>query len=365
MMCANWHQVLNPLYITSFLKTCSKKPVMNVFLLLLLLCFTVLSAHAQSNATVQFHVEFIGQYQHPTNATQRKVYALQETRGYLQKLGDEIGVRSLAIVDESGFLLVDPGPDARYTQALLSALKRLEPHLKNHPDVIVNSVARPEHALGNSTLSNAQTQIYATSITQTNMIERCPNCRKRLSESLNNSELAKTPIQTPNIALNLRVGLPGYPEWQLFEFQARTESDLVMWHPQLKILFAGGLISHQSIPDLIDGSILKWQTALQTLQKLKPQVIIGTGPYLRNIKINESKTTKNQLKLTGDYLNELESIVRKDFLAGGNEADADKCLNLEQFEKVKGYKKLHPLNIQRVWREIETQEMNKSPISSN
>jgi hypothetical protein len=52
-------------------------------------------------------------------------------------------------------------------------------------------------------------------------------------------------------------------------------------------------------------------------------------------------------------------------LAGGNEADADKCLNLEQFTKIKGYKKLHPLNIQRVWREIETQEMNKSSISSN
>ena len=338
---------------------------MYAFFLFSILSISTSFSYATPNESVNFHVERVGQYQHPNNSGERRVYVLQETKGYLQKLGQEIGVRSLAIVDESSFLLVDPGPDARYTRALLSALKKMEPRLKNHPDVIINSVARPEHALGNSTLSSTQTQIYATSITQANMIERCPNCRKRLSESLNNSELAKTPIQTPNIALNLGVGLPDYPEWQLFEFQARTESDLVMWHPQLKILFAGGLISHQSIPDLIDGSILKWQTALQTLQKLKPQVIIGTGPYLRNIKINESKTTKNQLKLTSDYLNELESIVRKDFLAGGNEADADKCLNLEQFEKVKGYKKLHPLNIQRVWREIETQEMNKSPISSN
>ena len=94
-------------------------------------------------------------------------------------------------------------------------------------------------------------------------------------------------------------------------------------------------------------------------------MIVGTGPYLRNLKINQSKTTAEQLKLTDQYLNDLEIIVRKDFLAGGNEADADKCLNLEQFAKVKGYKKLHPLNIQRVWREIETQEMNKSSISPN
>jgi glyoxylase-like metal-dependent hydrolase (beta-lactamase superfamily II) len=357
--------VLITLSITNFLKQGFKKLLSHVLLPFLLLNFTAPSAHAQPNTSVQFHIERIGQYQHPNNTGLRRVYVLQETRGYLQKLGQEIGVRSLAIVDDTGFLLVDPGPDARYTQALLSALKKVEPRLKSHPDVIINSVARPEHALGNSTITNQQTQIYATLVTQANMIERCPNCRKRLSESLNNAELAKTAIQTPNAVLNLSAGIPDYPEWQLFEFQARTESDLVLWHPQLKILFAGGLISHQSIPDLIDGWVLKWQAALKELQQLQPKVIVGTGPYLRNIKINQSKTTVEQLKLTDQYLNDLEIIVRKDFLAGGNEADADKCLNLEQLAKVKGYKKLHPLNIQRVWREIETQEMNKSSISPN
>ncbi|MFZ9264639.1 MAG: hypothetical protein ACO222_05715 [Polynucleobacter sp.] len=346
MMFANLHRTLN-------------------FLLFAWLATFSVFANATASTTAQFHVERIGQYQHSTTAGERRVYALQETKGYLQKLGQEIGVRSLAIVDNSSFLLVDPGPDARYTQALISALKKIEPRLKNYPDAIINSVARPEHALGNSTISSLHTKIYATRITQVNMVERCPNCRKRLSESLNNSELAKTAIQTPEFVIDKSVGIPNYPEWQVLEFQARTESDLVLWHPQLRILFAGGLISHESIPDLIDGSVLKWQTALQNLKQLNPRVIIGTGPYLRNIKINQAKSSADQLKLTSDYLNELEAIVRKDFLAGGNEADADKCLNLEQFSKVKGYKKLHPLNIQRVWREIETQEMNKSSISSN
>jgi glyoxylase-like metal-dependent hydrolase (beta-lactamase superfamily II) len=346
MMFANFHRTLK-------------------FLLFAWLVTFSVFVNATPITVAQFHVERIGQYQQSTTAGARRVYALQETKGYLQKLGQEIGVRSLAIVDDSSFLLVDPGPDATYTQALISALRMIEPRLKNHPDVIINSVARPEHALGNSTVSNMQTKIFATSITQANMVERCPNCRKRLSESLNNSQLAKTAIQTPEFVIDKSIGIPNYPEWQVLEFQARTESDLVLWHPQLRILFAGGLISHESIPDLIDGTVLKWQTALQNLKQLNPRVIIGTGPYLRNIKINQAKSTADQLKLTSDYLNELEAIVRKDFLAGGNEADADKCLNLEQFSKVKGYKKLHPLNIQRVWREIETQEMNKSSISSN
>ena len=346
MMFTNFHRTLN-------------------FLLFAWLATFSVFANATASTSAQFHVERIGQYQYPNTAGERRVYVLQETKGYLQKLGQEIGVRSLAIVDDSSFLLVDPGPDATYTQALISALRKIEPRLKNHPDVIINSVARPEHALGNSTVSSSHTKIYASSITQANMVERCPNCRKRLSESLNNSELAKTEIQTPEFVIDKHIGIPNYPEWQVLEFQARTKSDLVLWHPRLRILFAGGLISHESIPDLIDGSVLKWQAALQNLKQLNPRVIIGTGPYLRNIKINQAKSTADQLKLTNNYLNELEAIVRKDFLAGGNEADADKCLNLEQFAKVKGYKKLHPLNIQRVWREIETQEMNKSSISSN
>jgi glyoxylase-like metal-dependent hydrolase (beta-lactamase superfamily II) len=196
------------------------------------------------------------------------------------------------------------------------------------------------------------------------MLERCPNCRKRLAESLNKASIAETPIQTPNQVITSLSGIPNYPEWQVLEFTARTESDLVLWNPQLKIMFAGGLVSHQSIPDLTDGSVLQWLNALSDIELLKPAMIIGTGPYLAKSRITSKKTTAIQLNFTRQYLNELEKIVRKDFLAGGNEADADKCLNLEQFAKVKGYKKLHPLNIQRVWREIETQEMNKSSISS-
>mgnify|MGYP000019309531 FL=1 len=320
---------------------------------------------SSSKSDIKFQIELLREYKNPLNNSEtRRVYVAQEVNGYLQKLGAEIGVRTLIVTSKSNFLIVDPGPDAAYTKALLAALKKVEPKLPSHPEVIINSVARPEHSLGNSTISNELTKIYSTKVTQTNMVERCPNCRKRLAESLNKASIAETPIQTPNQVISPLSGIPNYPEWQVLEFTARTESDLALWSPQLKILFAGGLVSHQSIPDLTDGSVLQWLNALSDIELLKPAMIIGTGPYLAKSRMIDKKTTEIQLKFTRQYLSELEKIVRKDFLAGGNEADADKCLNLEQFAKVKGYKKLHPLNIQRVWREIETQEMNKSSISS-
>lgn len=324
------------------------------------------NAKEASNLDIKFQLELLGEYKNPLNNSEtRRVYIAQEANGHLQKLGEEIGVRTLIVTSKSNFLIVDPGPDASYTKALLAALKKVEPKLPSHPEVIINSVARPEHALSNSTLSSELTKIYSTKVTQTNMVERCPNCRKRLAESLKDPGIAETPIQTPNQVISPLGGIPNYPEWQVLEFTARTESDLVLWNPRLKIMFAGGLVSHQSIPDLTDGSVLQWLNALHDIELLKPAMIIGTGPYLAKSRIISKKTTNIQLKFTRQYLSDLEKIVRKDFLAGGNEADADKCLNLEQFAKVKGYKKLHPLNIQRVWREIETQEMNKSPFSPN
>jgi glyoxylase-like metal-dependent hydrolase (beta-lactamase superfamily II) len=320
---------------------------------------------SSSKSDIKFQIELLSKYKNPLNNSEtRRVYVAQETNGYLQKLGAEIGVRTLIVTGKSNFLIVDPGPDAFYTKALLAALKKVEPKLPSYPEVIINSVARPEHSLGNSTLSDELTKIYSTKVTQTNMVERCPNCRKRLAESLNKASIAETPIQTPNQVITPLTGIPNYPEWQVLEFAARTKSDLVLWSPQLKIMFAGGLVSHQSVPDLTDGSVLQWLDALRDIELLQPAMIIGTGPYLAKSRITSKKTAAIQLNFTRQYLSELEKIVRKDFLAGGNEADADKCLNLEQYANIKGYKKLHPLNIQRVWREIETQEMNKSSISS-
>ena len=310
-------------------------------------------------STIKFQIDLLSEYKNPLNNSEiRRVYVAQETNGYLQMLGEEIGVRTLIITSNSDFLIVDPGPDTDYTKALLFALKKIEPQLSSHPNVIINSVARPEHSLGNSTLSNELTKIYSTVITQKNMIERCPNCRKRLAASLQKSSIAETSIQTPDQLLNPSNGIPNFPEWQILEFSARTESDLVLWSPQLKIMFAGGLLSHQSIPDLIDGSALRWLDALQVIEKLQANIIIGNGPYLPDSQLASHSTTFEQLLFTKHYLSDLQKIVRNEFLAGGSEANADKCLNLEQFSSKKGYKKLHPINIQRVWREIETKEMN-------
>ncbi|MFM8153078.1 MAG: hypothetical protein ACKN8Y_07065, partial [Polynucleobacter victoriensis] len=102
MMFAIWHDALSTFQINSFLKVTFKKLCMCAVLPFLTLSISTSLTHASPNQPINFHVERVGQYQQPNNAGERRVYVLQETKGYLQKLGQEIGVHSLAIVDDSG-----------------------------------------------------------------------------------------------------------------------------------------------------------------------------------------------------------------------------------------------------------------------
>ena len=306
---------------------------------------------------IDFDIQLIAEYPSTANSkTLKRVYIAQEKNAYLKKLGDEIGIHTLIITDSNEYLIVDPGPDGAYAHRLINQLKKIEPELKQHPQAIVNTVARPEHTLANSTIANKNTLILASSTTQNNMRERCPNCRKRLSNLLKNKKILATPILTPNTLVQAgNYLLTNFPEWQVLEFEGRTASDLVLWNKEMGIFYAGGLVSSQSIPDLSDASLSGWIKALEQLKQLNPKTIIGVGPYQQF----SNHQSVSDLDFTLEYLKSLEILVRTDFIAGGDAANADKCLNLEHFSSLPGYKRLHPLNVQHVWREIELEEMNK------
>jgi glyoxylase-like metal-dependent hydrolase (beta-lactamase superfamily II) len=312
---------------------------------------TIAKTSSGRNVHITFEIIKIAEYV-DRDQSLHNIYVAQETGGYLSKLGEGVGVNTLIDVGPSAYLIVDPGPDGIYAKKLIETLSNFEKNIRSKRLVLINSVARPEHVLANSSLSTKQTAIYATKITQINMRARCPNCRKRLATQLENKSILRNPLKIPNIVIANGSFISEFPDWQVFEFSGRTESDMALWNSKSLVLYAGGLSYQDSIIDLNDGNSLSWINALEGLLELKPQYVIGVG-------LGKVKTGQQTLIVTKDYLESLRMATRQDFLHGGDAASADKCCNLEQYRSVLGYQSRHPLNVQHVWREIEQEEMNK------
>ena len=309
------------------------------------------TASIKKPTNASFEISQIGEYfddhQYP-----HKVYVAQETSGYLEKLGDGIGLNTLIDVGENEYLIVDPGPDKSYAKKILHTLAKIESGIGTKKLILVNTVARPEHVLANSSLALMKTRIYGTKVTRDSMKIRCPNCRKRLATQLENKQILRTPIKIPNQIISNEKSIREFPAWQLFEYIGRTESDLVLWNQATGILYTGGLTYQKSIPDLSSANSNSWLEALNTLIKLEPTYIIGVGRG----KISPNTTP---LIFTIDYLQNLVRAAKNDFLNGGDAASADKCCKLEQYSSIAGYQTRHALNVQHVWREIEQEEMNQ------
>ena len=76
---------------------------------------------------------------------------------------------------------------------------------------------------------------------------------------------------------------------------AHTPEDLVVWVPQLKLLFAGDLVFRGRIPFVGQADSGRWITALDTLLAFDARIIVpGHGPA--------SASARADLELTRDYL---------------------------------------------------------------
>ena len=95
--------------------------------------------------------------------------------------------------------------------------------------------------------------------------------------------------------------------------KGHTPSDLVLYLPDDKVLFAGDLVFSMNHPWVADGSIRGWETALEELRALDATVIVpGHGPI----------GGKQTIVIMENYLSDLNRAAREMNEAGLGEQDA-------------------------------------------
>lgn len=254
-------------------------------------------------------------------------------------------------------LLIDPGPSHAHGLRVRRSLAcRFGAQVRR----IVNTHAHAENVLGNSAFADrvaaGSVQIMASGATRAGMSQRCPDCLASLTSKAGADAMAGTRIVLPTRTLAagdvLRVG-PYRLEVQRIE-QGHTDGDLVLWDAKRRLLWAGGLVYGQRLPELAQGSVDGWLAALDRLVALQPRVVVGNT-------VSSAAAQSDlppALSATQRYLNDLRSAVLKAMDQGLQASDAT-SVTLPAYSAWAGHAERQGFNAQRAWRELEPVWMDK------
>lgn len=270
-------------------------------------------------------------------------------------------VPTSVVVSGADALVIDPGPSHRHGLRVRDSLAcRFGAQVR----VVVNTHAHAENVLANSAfaplLAAGQLEIVSNEGTRSAMQQRCPACLASLSERAGEGAMEGTRIVWPSRALQagevLRIGahrlrvLPAAP--------GHTESDFVLWDEATRVVWAGGLVYDQRLPELAQGGVDAWLAALDRIAALQPRHVIGNAVS----SAGDAQALPPAMVSTRAYLRDLRAAVLK-AMDEGRYAGETAAIEMPAYKDWAGYAQRQGFNLQRAWREMEPVWMERSPAT--
>ncbi|MBS3912658.1 MAG: MBL fold metallo-hydrolase [Hydrogenophaga sp.] len=267
-----------------------------------------------------------------------------------------------ALVAGADALVIDPGPSHRHGERVRSSLAcRFGAEVR----WIVNTHAHAENVLANSAFADrgaaGQLTVWASEATRAAMQQRCPGCLASLTARVGAEAMAGTRIVLPTHTLQegqrLTLG-PMVLEVMPVE-RGHTEGDLVLWNAEHRLLWAGGLVYGERIPELAQGRLDGWLDALNRLQALGPTQVVATVVSVGA----EPGQVPSALLGTRAYLLALRQGVLR-AMDEGRQPQEVGVVDLPAYRSWVGYAERHAFNVQRAWRELEPVWMEQGAPSA-
>jgi glyoxylase-like metal-dependent hydrolase (beta-lactamase superfamily II) len=193
-------------------------------------------------------------------------------------------------------------------------------------------------------------RVVSSAATQRAMQARCPDCLASLTDRVGASAMTGTRIVLPSQVVKPGDELPlGDAALQVVSIeQGHTEGDLVLWWPGGRVLWAGGLVYGQRVPELSQGSIDAWLQALTRLEGRRPRHVVGAAVSSSG----RPGVLPPAMAGTRAYLQALRAGVLRAMDEGRQPQEAG-LVPLPAFAHWAGYAERHAFNVQRAWRELE------------
>ena len=240
----------------------------------------------------------------------------------------------------SAWLVVDSGPTYRYAAEAAAAMAKIKPQPVRY---VVNTHVHDDHWLGNGYYLEQGATLLGSRAFAAENAAAPTRMQSRISAEAY-ADTVPTPPQE-RVASERRISTQdGEIVIRPVAGRAHTSDDLYVYLPARRALFAGDLLFNDRLPSLRDGDINGWIDALEAIERLFPDVLIGGHGY---------RTDRKAAAFTLAYLKQLRSEVQAVIDAGGEIDDAVKRVRMETFRDAGMYDALHASNVNSAFRTLE------------
>ena len=253
------------------------------------------------------------------------------------------------VVGESGVIAIDTGTSYRHGVALLEAIAAVT----DKPiRLVLITHARQEFLFGAAAYRERGIPVHMHRQAARLMAARCENCLKTLKRVLGDEAMRGTVMFKPDHEFDqpYQLDLIGRPLRVLYYGHTSGPGDIGVLDLQSGVLFAGGLLDQQRIPDIQDSDLERWQQALRALRELPLEVVVpGHGPA----------APASVIDAVGHYLTQLETRVLELMHAGAALSDVPDAAVLPEFKDWDQYDTIHRRNAAIVFLRLEREQVFK------
>jgi len=263
---------------------------------------------------------------------------------------------NLGRIGNSGFIVgprsvtvIDTGVSHAHGMALVAAIRRVTDKPLG-PVVLTHAVQ--EFLYGTTAFVEAGGEPLCHRRTAELMRSRCEHCLDNLRLLLGSAAMEGTRLLVPAEVIEGDATLSAsgrtidliHPGW------ASTPGDLLVLDRQTGVLFAGGVVLNNRVPELRDGQLEQWIKAIDTLRELPVRVIVpGHGPPM----------AANGGAATRSYLQALDHRVRLLYEGGASLMETVDSAALPEFSAWDGYEALHRKNAQLRYLQLELEDLDR------
>ncbi len=274
------------------------------------------------------------------------IWRVAAARGESDAANAGVVAQRVVVRDGRRVWLIGSGPTPACGAALACAIRQ---QLGRPVTDVVNTRAAAELAMGNVAFPTAR--LWALPDVIALMRSRCGACLERLRARLGaaGASLAHDRIRVPTRP----VGRPGAARGRLGPFDWRAlprapgERTLVLRHRSGQLVVAQGLLWAGDVPNLRDTRSATLLASLRALQR--------DAAGARLLGEHGDPAGAHAVAQHVAYIEALRSAVRLHLTRGDVDGAAGSGVELPAFAALPGYAPGHPLNLQRVWRELETE----------